>query len=153
MEKEDPPSRKVSSVGQAKDLINSLLKTAEIDVALIDLSISKEIIVAAPEIINYAHELELIDNRDGIELGARYLAAATINTEGRQVQTYVRFYLMPDGSLTIEDSIPDSATVTTAEEAETPELWRSALEACERWGPNIVQLLIMVLTKTQFTTQ
>jgi len=122
-----------ATVRDAKDLLNSLLTTAKIDVKVVEIVLCKEeVVIGDPQIEDYESELEAVDKRDGIERGARYLAAATVATEGRQVQVYTRFYLTSDGGLKIERCHADSVTIVQTEEANKPERWKGALENAER---------------------
>jgi len=134
-----------STVRDAVALLNSLFLTAKIDVSVGDVSLAREgVVIGSPQIEDYGSELSSIDQRDGIENAARYLIAAVISTEGRQVQVYVRFYLQSDGTLKIEGCDADNVTVQ-ADEAEQPKRWSGALESAERWGPVIVNMILKLL--------
>ena len=136
----------VSTVRDAKDLLNSLLRTAGIDVSIIELVIAREeIVIGQPQIEDYEEEVKSVDARDGIEKSARYLAAATIATENRHVQVYIVFYLTSKGSLKIEDCNGDNVTVVGNEEAEKPGRWKGAVDTAERWAPNIVRIILQLL--------
>lgn len=122
MANEEKRIPQISTVRDAKDLLNSLFNTAKIDVQVIEFIICREeVVIAYPQVEDYEHELKTVDKRDGIERGARYLAAATIATEARQVQVYTRFYLTSDGSLKIEDCRDDNVTIVDTEEINKPE--------------------------------
>lgn len=139
-----------ATVRDATDILNSLLATAKIDVRVIEISICKEeVTIGYPQVETYESELAEVDKRDGIERGARYLAAAVVATEGRQVQVYTRFYLTSDGSAKIEQCHADNVTIVQNEEAKKPDLWRGALEAAERWGPTIVNIILSLLGHPQ----
>jgi hypothetical protein len=136
----------VTTVRDAKDLVNALFATAKIDVQVIELVVGKEaVVIGYPQIENYEDELESVDRRDDVTRMARYLAAATIITEGRKVQVYTRFYLTSEGKLKIEGCDADNVTLVGSEEAEKPDRWKGALEVAERWGPVIIQLIITLL--------
>jgi len=128
--------------------LNSLFKTADIDVSIIELVICKEeVVIGDPQVENYEHELKQIAGREDIEIGARYLAAATLSTEARKVQVYTRFYLTTTEEIRIEGCQDESISLVTTEEATNPERWRGAKENAQRWGPLIVQIIFSILQR------
>ena len=138
---------KANNIRDAYFLLNKLFETAKIDVQVIDLAIYKEeVIIAVPQLEGYESELASVNEKDGIENGARYLAAGSLSTQGRQVEVYIRFYLQSDGSLKIEGSQSDNVTVQS-DEADKPDRWKGALENAEHWGPTIVQIILAFLGK------
>lgn len=146
MASEEGYALQVSTVRDAKDLLNSLFNTANIDVKIIEITICKEeVVIGFPQVEDYEHELKTVDKRDGIEKGARYLAAATIATESRQVQVYIRFYLTSEGSLKIEDCRDDNVTIVEKEEADKPDRWKGPIGVAVRWGPTIIQVILTLL--------
>ncbi len=138
------------NVRDAQDILNSLFRTAKIDINVIQLVIAKEeVVIAYKQIEDYEHELRTVEKRDGIERGARYLAAATIATEARQVQVYIRFYLTTNGELKIEECQDDNVTVVSADEASETERWKPVAENAQRWGPVIIQVVLQLLGHVQ----
>ena len=138
------------TVRDARDLLNSLFRTAKIDVNITELVIAKEeVVVAYKQVEDYERELRTVEKRDGFERGSRYLAAATIAKEARQVQVYVRFYLTSNGELKIEECQDDSVTLVGADEANQPERWRPIVEDAVRWGPVIIKIVLQLLGHIQ----
>ena len=134
------------TVRGAQELLNSLFKTAKIDVNVIEIIIAKEeVVIAYDQVEDYEHELRDVEKRDDFDRGARYLAAATIATEARQVQVYIRFYLTTKGDLRIEQCLDDSVTIVDVDEADRPERWRTSVDDALRWGPVIIKIIFTLL--------
>lgn len=143
MPNEEKRGFQVSTIRDAKDLLNSVFSTAKIDVKIVEIAICKEeVVIGLPQVEDYESELKTVEKRENIEQGARYLALATIATEARQVRTYTRFYLTSDGRLEIEECHDDEVTIVQVEEAKKPELWKGAIETAVRWAELIVRLIL-----------
>lgn len=139
----------VTTIKEATGLLNSLLKTAKIDIKVIEFILCKEeVVIASPQVEDYDKELTTVEKRDDIEERARYLAAATIATKARQVQTYIRFYLTSGGKLRIEECLGDSVIVQP-EEDDRLGRWKGAIDNAVHWAPAIIRIILMFLRHIQ----
>ena len=88
-------------------IINSLFKTAKIDIEILELLLVKEEVVIGftKQVEDWESELTEVHGSRDIEIPGRYLAIARLRSNGREVPVYTRFYLPSNQPLVIEDSV------------------------------------------------
>ncbi len=124
-------------------IINSLLKTAKVDISIVELGCYKEqVVIGFPQVESLESELKTVETSDDCESGARYLLLATLASSGRLVPIHVRFYLTSNGKLLIEDSGDNGVTLANPEEINQPKRWKKVIENTTSWGPIIVRLIL-----------
>ena len=131
------------------ELLNSFFGKAKIAVRISELTSRKEqVVIGFPQIESLESELTLVKTEEDFTPTARYLATATIKSQGHKIPTLIRFYLTSDGKLTVEDSTDDGASLVSIEEAKSPELQEKVVPiiiAALPWLEFAVKLVLSAL--------
>lgn len=125
-------------------VLNSVFKTAKIEIQIVDLSFYKEeIVVGFPQVESLEREIQVVEEVGDCELGARYIVYANLLNKARIVSVYVRFYITSDGKLIIEDFGDNGVTLADPDEIKDKSgVWKQVLDYAIPWGPVIVKLAL-----------
>lgn len=145
MPKDANPSKSIS-VEVIFDLVNSVLRTADIDAKIIKGSFYEERVIADPGDREALKDiLGKITDLSELERNSRLLFVGVIESDGREIPIVSKVYLRGDGTFRQELTLPLEVPLSSAEEFEDESIWWPRIDWAVKAFPIVLQIIEILI--------